>query len=118
MSEQWNGEERRSQPLHPDCYVRHAAMDNHINEGKFWRGTIIAFVLAFSGILVGQYNMSIQNNEKIISLTSKLSQIAESNIKRLDRMEDKIFYYVGERGSDGKTGATGAAGKDGKSYNQ
>jgi hypothetical protein len=90
--------------LQPACYTRHAEIDGHIKEGKFWRGVIVTVTIAGIGILIGQYNMSIENNNKIVALTSKLSVIADANIKRLDRLEDKIFCYKGDISKDGKNG--------------
>jgi hypothetical protein len=81
--------------LQPECYKRHSEIENHIKEGKFWRGVIVTAVLAGITILITQYNMAIDNNNKMIALTSKLATIAENNIKRLDRMEDMIFYVKG-----------------------
>lgn len=98
--------------LQPECYKRHAEVDNHIKEGKFWRGVIITVAIAGTGILIGQYNMSIENNSKITALMSKLSTMIEVNTRRLDRLEGKIFYEKGEKGDKGDTGATGPAGKN------
>ena len=94
----------------PSCYKRHAAMDNHIGEGKFWRGVVIAFVMTYGAVLIGQYNMSIQNNEKMIALTSQLKTIAEGNIKRLDRLEERMFFYKSESNEQGAVGITGPIG--------
>jgi len=99
--------------LQPSCYKRHEQIENHIKEGRFWRGVIITLAIAGTGILIGQYNMSIQNNDKIIALTSKLATIADSNVKRLDRMEDMIFYIKGDKGDKGDTGSIGQSGTNG-----
>jgi hypothetical protein len=99
--------------LQPECYKRHSEIEGHIKEGKFWRSVIVTVAIAGAGILIGQYNMSIQNNEKIISLTSRLSNIAETNIKRLDRLEDVIFFSKGEKGDKGSVGIQGIQGMQG-----
>ena len=77
--------------LPPACYIRHEKIENHISEGKFWRGTIITFIIAFGTILIGQYNMSIQNNEKVIALNAKLITMVEINTARLARLENLYF---------------------------
>lgn len=82
--------------LQPECYKRHAEYDGHIKEGKFWRGVIISVVIAGTGVLIGQYNMSIENNNKILALTSKLSIMVEINTARLGKLEDRV--WVGEKG--------------------
>ena len=79
------------QVLQPECYERHAEIKTHINEGKFWRGTIVTFGIAFGGIMIGQYNMSIQNNNKVIELNAKLTQMVEINTGRLARLEQLYF---------------------------
>jgi hypothetical protein len=99
--------------LQPECYKRHAEIEGHIKEGRFWRGVIVTVAVAGTGILIGQYNMSIQNNDRIIALTSELKTIATANVKRLDRIEDMVFYYKGEKGAAGPAGATGAQGIQG-----
>jgi hypothetical protein len=81
--------------LQPECYARHANIDNHISEGKFWRGAIITIGIAFGGIMIGQYNMSIENNNKMIALNSKLTTMVEVNTLRLNRLEN--FYFKNER---------------------
>ena len=77
--------------LQPECYKRHAEVDNHIKEGKFWRGVIITVAVAGTTILIGQYNMSIENNSKITALTSKLTTMVEVNTTRLTRLESMYF---------------------------
>jgi hypothetical protein len=77
--------------LQPQCYRRHEQIENHINEGNFWRGTIIAIGIAFGGIMIGQYNMSIENNNKMTALNAKLTTMVEVNTIRLNRLEDAYF---------------------------
>ena len=77
--------------LQPECYTRHAEIENHIKEGKFWRGVIITVAVAGSGILIGQYNMSIENNSKITALTSKLTTMVEVNSARLNKLEERVW---------------------------
>jgi hypothetical protein len=77
--------------LQPECYVRHEKIENHIREGKFWRGVIVTASLAFMGILIGQYNMSIQNNNKVIEMNAKLTNMVEVNTLRLTRLEALYF---------------------------
>ena len=98
--------------LQPECYTRHAEIENHIKEGKFWRGVIITVAVAGSGILIGQYNMSIENNSKVTALTSKLTTMVEVNTKRLDFLENKVFYVKGEQGIQGIQGIQGEKGKN------
>ena len=77
--------------LQPDCYTRHAEIGNHISEGKFWRATIITIGIFFGGIMISQYNMSAENNNKLIALNSKLTTMVEINTRRLDRIENILF---------------------------
>ena len=78
-------------PLQLECYKRHEQIESHISEGKFWRGVIVTFFVAFGSILIGQYNMSIQNNNKVIALNSKLTTMVEINTERLNRIEAVYF---------------------------
>jgi hypothetical protein len=100
--------------LQPECYKRHAEIDNHIKEGRFWRKTIIGIALTGSAILIGQYNMSIENDKKMIAANAKLTQMVEINTRRLDKIEDWAFLIKGDKGDRGATGATGARGEAGK----
>lgn len=77
--------------LQPECYTRHEKFANHIREGNFWRGVIITAVLTGLGILIAQYNMSIENNNKMIALNSKLTTMVEINTGRLNKLEDIFF---------------------------
>jgi hypothetical protein len=77
--------------LQPECYKRHAEIEGHIKEGKFWRGTIVTAAISFMVVLIAQYNMSIQNNEKIISANAKLTNMVEINTVRLNRIEAIYF---------------------------
>ena len=81
--------------MQPECYTRHAEIGNHISEGKFWRATIITIGIAFGGIMIGQFNMAVENNNKMIALNSKLTTMVEVNTLRLNRLEN--FYFKNER---------------------
>jgi len=78
--------------LQPECYKRHAEIELHINEGRFWRGVIITAVLTFGGILIGQYNMAIQNDKNMIAANAKLTKMVEINTARLDRIENLAYF--------------------------
>lgn len=77
--------------LQPACYKRHTIIENHISEGKFWRGVIVTATIAGIGILIAQYNMTIENNNKMITLNSKLTTMVEINTVRLGKIEDKLW---------------------------
>ena len=77
--------------LQPECYTRHAEIENHIKEGRFWRGVIITVAIAGTGILIGQYNMSIENNNKATALLSKLTTMVEVNTNRVSRLEERVW---------------------------
>jgi hypothetical protein len=77
--------------LQPECAVRHEKIESHIKEGRFWRGVIITASLTFMGILIGQYNMSIENNNRMIALNSKLTTMVDINTVRLNRIEAVYF---------------------------
>ena len=77
--------------LQPECYKRHERFDSHIESSKFWRGVIVAAILSGIGILIAQYNMSIQNNNRMIEANAKLTQMVEINTARLVRLENAYF---------------------------
>ena len=80
--------------LQPECYKRHEQIDNHISEGKWWRGVIVTFAITFGGILIGQYRMSIENDKKVTALNAKLATMVEVNTKRLDVLENFVYRQM------------------------
>jgi hypothetical protein len=79
--------------LEPACYKRHSEIENHIKEGRFWRGVIITAALTGITILIAQYSMAIENNNKMIALTSKLTTMVDLNTLRLSKIEDRVWTY-------------------------
>ena len=75
----------------PSCYTRHAEIEGHIKEGTFWRGVLVSVIIAGISILIAQYNMSIENNNKVIALYSKLTTMVEINTARLAKLEDRVW---------------------------
>jgi len=77
--------------LQPECYKRHAEIDGHIQEGKFWRGVIITVTIAGMGILIGQWNVANENNAKMVALMSKVTTMVDVNTARLARLENTVY---------------------------
>ena len=77
--------------LQPECYKRHAEIDGHISEGKFWRGVIVTAILTGIGILIAQYNMSIENSNKMTYANAQLTKMVEINTQRLNVLERKVW---------------------------
>lgn len=89
--------------LRPECYMRHAEIDNHITASKFWRGVIVAAFLSFIGISISQLNIANENNRKLTELITQLKTTVEVNSKRIGCLED-IHPRAGLPGSSLYTG--------------
>ena len=66
--------------LQPECFKRHAVIENHIEEGKGWRSLIITLVLAMV-IQIGAF----------LQMWGSINKMVEINTKRLDRIEQVMF---------------------------
>jgi benzoyl-CoA reductase/2-hydroxyglutaryl-CoA dehydratase subunit BcrC/BadD/HgdB len=89
--------------LHPECYKRHAEIENHIKEGNGWRVTIIGIMIT-ALLQVGTF----------IYFYGRLTYMVENDSKRLTYLEDMFPRSKGEKGGQGIQGIRGEAGRDGK----
>jgi hypothetical protein len=106
----WSGDERRKgcipAIMGEECFKRHAEIDGHIGEGKFWRGVIIALILAIV-VQLGAFLMNFQ----------RLTTMVEMSEKRLIALEDmfpRTRGFTGPTGPQGIQGIQGEAGKNGR----
>jgi len=80
--------------LQPDCYKRHAEIENHITEGKGWRIAIIGILVtlmtqvgAFLFMWGGVTNTVNKNSDYI---WGELTSMTKENTRNLDRLMAKL----------------------------
>lgn len=109
--------------FHPECYKRHAVIDNHIEEGKGWRATIVTIVIAIfiqiGAFLVmwGGLTTTVKKNNEYIwqDMTPKLNENTRNVDRLIAKLEDIKFIAVqGEQGKQGIQGRQGIQGEPGK----
>ena len=66
--------------LQPDCYKRHAEIENHIQEGKGWRSLIITLTITIM-LQVGIF----------LQMWGGINKMVEVNTLRLNRVEALLF---------------------------
>jgi hypothetical protein len=77
---------KEPEPLQPECYKRHAEIENHITEGRGWRGVMITVVIT----LIVQVC-------SFLIMWGSLTKTVEVNTKRITDLE-----IIHPRGDNGK----------------
>ena len=106
--------------LQPECYKRHAEIENHIKEGKGWRATIITVGLAIfiqvGAFLVmwGSLTTTVKKNTDY--LWGDITPKVHNNIRDIDRILTKLdsIKMIAIMGDKGEKGDKGDKGRDGK----
>ena len=80
--------------LQPECYKRHAEIENHITEGKGWRFAIIGILITLMTqvgaflFMWGGITSTVQKNSDYI--WGELTSMTKENTRNLDRLMSKL----------------------------
>jgi len=112
--------------MRPECYKRHAEIDNHIIEGKGWRmaiiGILITVITQVGAFLFMWGGLTNTVNKNSSYLWGELTDSARENTRNMDRLmvkleNIKLIAVVGDQGIpviQGEQGIQGVPGKAGK----